>query len=380
MKPLVDKDGFPGSRRSAYLNTASIALMSDDARSAMEEWQRDLAANGTLGFDETAEATVFGPLHDAAARLFNARPDDIAVGSNATELLASVAWAVMPGRDTNVVSTSAVFPTTIYPFIRVARHTGCEVRLAKGSPDYVRPHDIIDLIDDRTAVVCVSHVEYGSGQLFDLALLSEAAHGHDALLVVDATQSAGGVPIDVQASGVDVLVTSGYKWLCGPFGVALMYVTKGLQSELVPGIVGFRSHKDMWDLDPDRLELPDTARRFEFSTMAYGAAVGLTRSVEHLLAIGIENIFAHNKDLADQLIDGLRRRGAEIVPDLPLGERCSIVSARFPDRDSASLARHLNANRVVVSPRGEIVRFSPHLYNDAADIERALLEIDRHEK
>ncbi len=110
MKPLVDKDGFPGSRRSAYLNTASVALMVDDARSAMEQWQSDLAENGTLSFDETAEATVFDPLHEASARLFKARPDDIAVGSNATELLASVAWATMPGacRSRSASSSSAI--------------------------------------------------------------------------------------------------------------------------------------------------------------------------------------------------------------------------------------------------------------------------------
>ena len=378
MKPLVNKDVFPGSGRSAYLNTASIALICRDALSAMERWQHELAESGTLSFDEAAEATVFDPLREAAGRLFNARAEDMAVGSNATELLASLAWALMPATDANIVSTSVTFPTTIYPFMRVARHTGSEVRLAQGNPDYVRPTDLVDLIDERTSVVCISHVEYASGQLFDLELLARVTHEHGALLVVDATQSAGAVPIDVAASGVDVLVTSGYKWLCGPFGVALMYLAPHLQGTLDPGIVGFRSHDDMWDLNPSRIALPGAARRFEFSTMSYSAAIGLTHSVEHLLGIGIAEIFAHNRSLADLLIDGLRARGAELAPELKNGERCSIVSARFVGRDAKDLARHLNAQRVAVSPRGDVVRFSPHLYNDAADIERALDEIDRH--
>jgi selenocysteine lyase/cysteine desulfurase len=112
--------------------------------------------------------------------------------------------------------------------------------------------------------------------------------------------------------------------------------------------------------------------------MAYGAAIALSRSIAYILDIGVEEIFAHNRILASQLIEGMQARGAEILPELADGERCSIVSARFPGQDSSALACHLNENRVVVSARGGLIRFSPHLYNDATDIERALRVIDQH--
>jgi len=275
MDSIVDPKDFPASHKCTYLNAANVALMYQGAEKAIIEWEKDLAENGSINFDETAEATVFGDLHSAAARLFNARPEDIAVGSSATELISSLAWAVAPGFETNVVSTDIVFPSTLYPWLRVARHTNCEIRLAKGQNSYANPDDVIQLIDNRTAVVCVSHVEYGGGQRYDLLKMADVAHDHDALLVVDATQSAGAVPIDAPACGVDVLVSGGYKWLCGPFGAAVMYLAPHLQNELDPGLVGFRSHKDMWDLQADRLELPTTAQRFEYSTMAYGCAIGL---------------------------------------------------------------------------------------------------------
>lgn len=374
---LVDPEDFPASRESTYLNAASVALMFRGAEEAAVEWQRDLARSGTINFDEAAEEAAFEDLHRAAADLFSASPDDIAVAANSTELLASLAWAIAPPAGTNVVSTDVEFPSTLYPWARVSRHTGCEIRLARGEDGYVDPANLFDLIDDRTAVVCISHVEYGTGQCYDLGKLAEVAHANEALLVVDATQSAGAVPIDAEECGVDALVSAGYKWLCGPFGVAVMYLASHLQAELDPGIVGWRSHKNLWDLKADRLELPDTARRFEYSTMTYGCAIGLTRSIDYLVGLGIERIFERNLWLADLLIEGLEERSAEIVSPQGPGERTSIVSARFPGKDSSEIARQLNAARVVVSPRGDLVRFSPHLYNGPRDIQLAFEELDR---
>ena len=375
---LVAADDFPASRRNTYLNTASVALVYSGAQRALIDWQVDISEHGTASFDERAEASVFEGLHDAAARLLGTRPEDIAVGSNATELWGSLAWAVAPPEGSNIVTSEAVFPSTVYPWARVARHTGAEVRYAPERRDGTPDDDVMRLIDDRTAVVCVSHVEYGGGHTFDLADLTQAAHDHDALIVVDATQSAGAIPIDVIETGVDALVTAGYKWLCGPFGVAFLYLARHLQEQLDPGVVGFRSHRDMWDLRADRIDYPESARRFEVSTMAYGCALGLTESVRYLMRLGVERIAAHNSRLAAALTAGLRERGAEIASVGSSGPiTSSIVAARFPGTDSPKLAAGLNGAGVVVSPRGDWVRFSPHLYNDDDDIERALAQIDR---
>jgi cysteine desulfurase / selenocysteine lyase len=278
LTPIVAPDDFPASRKSVYLNTASVCLMYSGAERAVVEWMHDLAENGTIHFDEAAEERAFATLHASAARLFSCRPEEIAVGSSATELLASLAWAVAPTAGSNIVSTGLEFPSTIYPWARVARHTGAEVRLADMKGDYHRADDLIGLIDPGTAVVCVSDVIYSTGQRLDVAGLAEAAHRNGALLIIDATQSAGGIPIDVGALGVDALITASYKWLCGPFGVAVMYLAPHLHERLEPGLVGFRSHEQMWDLRADRLKLP---HRFEFRTMAYGCAPGLASSIDY---------------------------------------------------------------------------------------------------
>ena len=178
----LDDDLFPGRSDSTYLNAASVALMPRVAEEVVVEWQRDLARAGTLHFDEEAERTAFDELRGVAARLFGAEPGQVAVAPSATELLASVAWAVMPPIGSNIVSTQGVFPTTIYPWARVARYTGAELRLVEGHCDIehgdvdhggiVRHDELVNSIDDQTVVVCISHVEYGTGQLFDLARLA----------------------------------------------------------------------------------------------------------------------------------------------------------------------------------------------------------------
>jgi len=373
---LVDFDDFPGSQPYAYLDAANITLMYRGATQAIVDWQRDVADNGSVVLHEAVESGVFDGLHRATARLFNAAPEDIAVGSSATELLGSLAWAVAPEAGTNVVGTALAFPSTMYPWQRVATTTGSEIRLAQGDDGQIRLDDILALIDKDTAVVCISQVEYGTGQRFDLTKLAEAAHEHGALLVVDATQSAGAIPIDARADALDVVVSSGYKWLCGPYGAAVMYVAPHLQTDLAPGLVGFRSHDDMWDLRADRLEYPPNARRFEFSTMAYGCAIGLARSIEFLLEVGIDSIHEYDLRLADLLIEGLLARNLEITSPVAEGERSAIVNASFPGADLAEIAAHLNAAQVVASKRGDGIRFSPHLYTAEEDIERTLACLD----
>jgi len=376
MKSIVSEKDFPTANKFVSLNAANVALMYHGAHQAIIEWQDDVALNGSNNFDENSEETVFGELHQVASQLINSGPEDIAAGSSATELLCSLAWAISPSKDQNVVSTEIVFPSTVYPWQRVSNSTGCEIRLAKEKNNFIHINEIITLIDQHTAVVCISHVEYGNGQTFDLHLLAEAAHEHGALLVVDATQSAGAIPIDVQACPVDALISGAYKWLCGPFGAAFMYLAPHLQTKLEPGLVGFRSHKNMWNLDASRIDYPQSAQKFEFSTMAFGCAVGLTRAINYLNDVGVENIFQHNRQLADSLIEGLHSRGAVITSPLGDGSRSSIVRAHFENISSNKIIQSLKRAGVFVSQRGDSIRFSPHLYNSMSDIDKALAEID----
>ena len=377
MNSITAEKDFPSAKNFVYLNAANVSLMYSGAENGIQGWFDDVSLNGSNNFDDNAEQNVFKNLHLAAARLINTSPDNIAAGSSATELLSSLAWAVLPTKDQNIVSTKIVFPSTVYPWQRVANSTGCEIRLAKEKNNFVDVDDIIDLIDKNTKVVCISHVEFSNGQTFDLDLLSEAAHEYDALFVVDATQSAGAIPIDVNKSPIDALVAGAYKWLCGPFGAAFMYVAPHLLDKLEPGLVGFRSHKNMWDLDASRIEYPQGAEKFEFSTMAFGCAIGLTQSIDYLNTIGIKNIFQYNKGLSNILLEGLRSRNAVITSPLEKKHSSSIITAHFDGVDTEEIIKNLKISQVFVSNRAGSIRFSPHLYNTDVDIQTTLVELDK---
>lgn len=133
----------------------------------------------------------------------------------------------------------------------------------------------------------------------------------------------------------------------------------------------------MWDLQADRIQYRDDAGRFEYGTMAYGCALGLAKAVEFLLTIGEETIFTHDLKLTDRLVEGLKQRGAQLLSPSNEKERSPIVSARFPGFSSRTMVKFLKDHGVIVSPRADFVRFSPHLYNSTDDIDLALEILDR---
>ena len=335
------------------------------------EWADSLARGGAAEFDADAEKHGMMPLREAASKLLSCEVSDVCCASSATGLMCSVAWAAMPSEGENVVSSRAAFPSTVYPWTRVSQSTGVEIRLAPYDENhYTDPEDILSLIDENTAVVVISHVEYANGQRYDLRRFSEAARSVGAMLMVDATQSMGMVPINGPESGADVIVASGYKWLRGTYGAAVGYLSPRAK-KLIPGMVGFRSHEDIWDMKSDRMDLPEDASRFEFTTLHFGALQGLAMSIEEMLEIGQDEIWAHDMKLADAVIEGAMGMGLEVVSPTDPEQRSAIVSIRTPrGEDSSQIVRRLQDEfGILVTDRSGMIRVSPHIDNDTHQIE-----------
>ncbi len=375
---LSPRSDFPVLEEVVYLNTGSIGLEPLPVQHAAEELGGQIAGRGTVGFDDEIEKRVGDIPRAAAARLLNAGPDDVAVVTHATEALCQVAWWLKPGVGENVVSADVEFPSVTYPWLRVARDTGAEVRLAPAlaNPSAFSLDTIAAAVDAHTSVICVSHVQYATGHRLDPAGLVELARSVDATIVFDATQSAGVVPLDAPALGVDVLVTSGYKWLCSAPGAGICYLRPELWERLDPPFVGWKSTEDAIAFDATTIPLARAARRLEYSTPAYAAGAALTAAVDYLLDLGIENVLAHDLALAAELREGLERLGAEVLTPAEDDRRAGIVIARFPGRDGPEVAAALADTGVIVSPRLGAVRFSFHHFNDSSDVERALAALE----
>ena len=353
------------------LSYANVATTSPKAHEIALEWSESLARGGAAEFDADAEKNGMIPLRTATSKLLECPISDVCVSSSATEILCSLAWAIAPKKGANIVSTRASFPSTVYPWKRVAEEFGAGLRLAEHDENYyTKTDDILHLINKDTAVVTLSHVEYACGQRYNLESFAKAAHDVGALFIVDATQSMGMVPINAQNTGADAIVASGYKWLRGTYGAAVGYIAPSIQS-LSPGIIGFRSHKDIWNMKAERLELPEDASRFEFTTIHFGAALGLAASINEITNLGIQKVWERDLELTDILIEGVLEKGLEIASPTNDEERSSIVSIRMPAGfGTGEVVRKLQDNYgILVTNRSGFLRVSPHIDNNKKEID-----------
>lgn len=372
---------YAGARRAGYLNAAAVGLICAPVLARHEAFARDLAERGSAAFFDHADAILKGP-REAGARLFGADPGSVAATTSVSEAISQVAWWLRPRAGQNVVSIDIEPEAVTFPWLRVAEDTGAEVRLAslRDDPASLSLDKIAALVDRNTVAICLSHVQWITGYRFDLKALADLAHAHGALLIVDAMQSAGVVPIDVQACDVDVLVAGSYKWLCSFGGVAACYLRPELLERFRPVMVGARTSDPMPpydDIDPRRLNLPDDARRLEYASTAHPSRIAFSVAVDYLLDIGIEKILAHTQMLGSMLAEGLLKLGARVITPMDEQRRAAILSAAFPQHSALSLARQLAEQGVAVSPRLGLLRFSPHVFNDEEDIERALSTLAR---
>ena len=376
--PGLHRDDFPAFDRLTYLNTASAGLVPASVVTPAHEFEAELAQAGTTGMDEDTEVGILEDARQGAAELLGAHPDTIAIGTSFTEALCQVAWWLRPGKGQNVVSSEVDFPSVTYPWHRIAEDTGCQVRLVSvlDDPESFDVNKIAGHVDRSTAAVCISHIQYLTGHLLDLAELAALAHDNGAVLIVDATQSAGQVPIDVSASGVDVLISGSYKWLCSTFSAAICYLSPTVLETFRPPLVGWRSTEHPYSLNARWLPLAATARRMEYSTMSYAAAIALGRAIRYIRSLSLTEVAEHNARLASQLADGLTQRGARLLTPRDPGRRAGTITARFPGRDGEAIATTLTRRGVIVSPRVGSTRFSMHFYNSSDDIDRALSILD----
>jgi cysteine desulfurase/selenocysteine lyase len=374
---LAPRAEFPVLLETVFLDTANDGLVSLTVRSAAERfWRASAAGSPDYG---AVRAAAYEGARDAVARLLGADRSTIAVTNSASEAMGQVAWALRPGAGANVVLIDADFPTATYPWLRLAAGSDVELRFlaVRDDPGSLSVEALAELVDEHTAVVSVSHVQYATGQRLDVARLSELAHRSGALVAVDVAQSAGVVPIDVQAAGVDVVVGHAGKWLCGETGAGFCYLRPGLAETIDPPILGWRSTADPWDIDGSVIRPAPDARRLEVSSISYLSRFVLGAAIDYLLGFGIEAISAHDLRLGALLADGLDALGATVLTPRPESERAGIVAARFPGSEAADVARRLAEAGVRASARLGAVRFSTHLYNNESDVVGALDRLER---
>lgn len=370
LRPAYDLDGWrkriPLLASCIPLNNCSHAPQTDATRAAAERY---LDVWNTRGMDWDAWMHEVQLAKKAFAKLIGASASEIAVFSSVSEATSAVASALDFTTRRNVVVSEAEFPTIGHVWLaqerRGARVSWVPVR--DGAID-LSAYDAA--IDSTTAIVSATHAYYLNGFTQDIGAIADAGHAHGALVYADAYQSAGTMPIDVKALGVDFLASGALKFLMGVPGIAFLYVRPEVIDRLHPSVTGWFGRENPFAFDVKRLDWAPSAARFDSGTPPIVNAYIARAGMEIVATVGLEKIRAWHEVLAHRLLDGGRSRGltVHVNPDHP--EKTATTA--FFVKDAHAIEAAMRARGVLPSARGPVIRLAPHFYNTIGDIDTAL--------
>ncbi|MEM4486190.1 MAG: aminotransferase class V-fold PLP-dependent enzyme [Zestosphaera sp.] len=357
---------FPviAQRNTAYFASCSYGPLSVPVKEALQSYMADWEEKG-MNWDLWMEK--YEELRREIAALIGATADEIAIVPNVSSGLASVASALkLEGK--SVVLSDLNFPTVGHVWL-AQRKRDAQVKIVRGTEWKLNVEDLERAIEDNTLVLSEPHVCYQNGFKYSsVRALSEIAHKHGALMIVDDAQSTGVINIDVKKEDVDVMVTTTLKYLMGGAGLGILYVRKELIEELEPLLVGWFSQQEPFSFDIYNLTYSSTARRFESGTPAVPTVITSLESVKFVRSIGVENIEAHVKSL----VMYATRLGEELGLDIISPKNIENMGPMFVFRsmNPHKVAEELAKRRIIVSPRGPAVRVAMHIFNTKEDIEK----------
>lgn len=370
----------PGCENVLHFNNAGAALMPEPVLSAVVKHLQLEAAIGGYEAKERELAAV-EHVYDAAARLINCAPGEIAVVENATRAWDMAFYSIPFKPGDRILTAKAEYISNYIAYLQVAQRTGARIEVVPNDEyGQTSVEKLREMLDERVKLISITHVPTHGGLVNPAAEIGKVAREAGVLYLLDACQSVGQMPIDVEQIGCDILSTSGRKFLRGPRGIGFLYMQRGLIEQLEPPFLDM--HAARW-VTRDSYEICADARRFENWEMYYAGKVGLGVAIDYALSWGIDVTWARIRKLAEQLRAGLLNLGFVDLHDLGK-ERCGIVTFTVRDTDSATVQRQLAAERINVNvlleeysrldltERGikDLVRASVHYYNTEDEIER----------
>lgn len=287
-----------------YLDNAATSFPKPESvYQAVDHFNRCIGANpGRSGYDTAREASrVVAETRQVLAQLFHVdEPNQIVFTSNATEALnLGLKGLLRPGD--HVITTVADHNSVLRPLRSLADRNQVAVTWVKcDSTGSIDLDDISAALRSDTKLVCITHASNVTGIIHDISTISGIIHRNGTLLMADAAQTAGCVPIDVQEMHIDLLVFTGHKGLFGPQGTGGLYIKPGLEVQILPLVEGGTGSQSSSDRQPEKM--PD---RFEGGTLNTPGLAGLGAGVRFVLETGVEAIQAHERALTEHLLDRL---------------------------------------------------------------------------
>ena len=363
---------FDIPRDVAYLNCAYMSPLLDSVVEAGTAGLRRKARPWEIAVDDFFDDSE--ALRAAWAELLGAGADSVAITPSAGYGISLAANHVALGPGRAVLLAAEQFPSNVYPWTDKARRTGGEVRFVARPEDGDWTRAVLAELDERVAAVALPNVHWTDGGIFDLARIGTRAREAGAALVVDATQSLGALPFDVEKIQPDFVAGAGYKWLMGPYSLGYVYMAPHLE-DVAPvehNWIQKANAREFSRLVDYTEDWQDGARRLDCGERSNFALVpAALAAARQVLAWGPENILKTVGPMTARLAGAAADLGCTTGHDehrsphyLALG----LPSGSGPE-DLARVRTALSDRRVFVSIRGDTIRVTPHLYNDDRDFE-----------
>ena len=362
---------FPILTTTTYMISNSLGAMPRGVEDSLREYAHAWATRGVRAWAERWW-TMAREVGDAIAPFIGAPAGSVSMCENVTAAHMSVLSTLAPpdARDT-IVCSGADFPSIIY-LLRAQQALGYRlVVVPAGDDGSADPGRIAAAIDDRTALVAVSHVLFRSSYILDVQPIVERARRVGAPVVLDLYQAAGIIPVDVSALGVEFAAGGCLKWLCGGPGNAFLYARPDVAATVRPRFTGWMSHPRPFAFDPTEFEPLPEGRRMQTGTPAIPAYYAAIPGLRLLGAVGIPTIRATSTGHTQRLLSLVDHYGFNSLAARDAGRLAGTVAVEVPD--GIDVARTLNANDVVVDYRpGAGIRIAPHVYNTVEEIDGAM--------
>jgi cysteine desulfurase / selenocysteine lyase len=363
------------NEEATYLNLAGQSPMPKAAVRAVQaaiEWKKF-----PQRIPDTAFFDVPNRIRTSIAKLIGAQPEDIALTSGASTGMSAVAYGLNWRVGDEVLTAVREFPLQYATWKPMEEREGIKVNIASPSDHFLTVDDVIAALTPKTRLVSISLVRFDNGVLLDAAKIASACHAQGALLALDASQACGAVPIDVQALGVDFLVSAGYKFLLGPFGTGFFWAKPEHMANMRPGpfywmaAEGVDNFASMDFANPS--PAPSAKRWDAAETANYFNHAALDASVEFVLQAGPATVRDHCRNLIDLLYERLPKDRCVPASPLDAAQRgpYGCFAARSQEK-TVALYERLRKENIIVSLREGNIRVSPYLFNTERDIDRLI--------
>ena len=369
---LAYRDRFPTLRRGPYFAAHTLGPMPDTVPDALARFAAEWADHGVVawtGWLKQIRATAA-----ILEGLFGAPAGSVVLGPNvsvlAGQVLSCFDWT---GPRRRLVTTDLEFPTCDYLY-RAQETLGAKVEAVPSRDLTVDLDRLLEAIDTQTALVAVTHVAFRSSALLDAAAVVARAHEVGALVLLDTYQSAGTVPIDVESSGVDLMVGGSVKWLLGGPGTGYLYARPEVAAELAPRLVGWFGHQAPFAFEPSPIALAAGAGRFVTGTPNVAAHVMAAEGYQIVAEAGVAAIRAKSRRQVGRLLDGFQAQGATVRGPLDPERRGGSVVVDFDGAEQVTEGLIARGYTCDYRP-GAGLRLGPHLYTTDDECDAVVAEV-----